>query len=67
MQLNRDALKQTAQEWKSMNDDQKKKYQDLNKNDLDRYHKEMKEFKETGYFTNSDGVNSKFLNKKHRV
>jgi hypothetical protein len=27
----------------------------------------MKEFEKTGFFTTSDGVNSKFLDKKHRV
>lgn len=32
-----------------------------------RYDKEMKEFEELGYFTNSDGVKSTFLNPKGAV
>lgn len=39
----------------------------MKKKDAIRFEKEMKEFKETGFFTNSDGVNSKYLDKKHRV
>ena len=50
-----------------MTDDQKKKYEEIKQKDTERYLKEMDEFQKTGFFTNSDGINSKFMDKKHRV
>lgn len=62
-----DIGKQSGEEWKKLTDSQKQKYEKLNLQDKSRYQKEMKEFEKTGFFTNSDGVNSKYLSKTHRV
>ena len=54
-----EAVKKGSKIWNEMTDDQKKMYFDEAKLDEVRHEKEMKEFNETGYFTNKDGVNSK--------
>jgi hypothetical protein len=62
-----DVAKQNGEAWKATTNEQRKKFDELVKKDTDRHNKEMKEFQETGFFTNSDGINSKFMTKKHRV
>ena len=47
-----------------MTDDQKTEYADMAKLDEVRHENELKEFKETGFFTNKDGVNSKDISPK---
>ena len=49
--------------WKELNDEQKQPFVEKEKADRVRYEKEMKEFNETGFFTNKEGVNSKDLDK----
>ena len=56
-----------AEEWQKVSDAKKKKYEKLVEKDRQRYDKEMKEFNEHGFYHNSDGVKSTFLNKKHEV
>ena len=46
-----------------MSDKQKAPFNKLSEADKVRHQNEMKEFKETGFFTNKDGVNSKTLPK----
>lgn len=47
--------------WKSMSDEEQKPYHKMAQEDYYRNIKEMKEFKQTGYFTNSNGVNTSTL------
>jgi len=56
--------KKTGEDWKKLSDDQKKKYESLKLKDGVRFEREMKEFNEKGFFTNSDGIKSTFLKKK---
>jgi len=62
-----DVAKQNGEDWKKLTDAQKNKYTKMTEKDKIRYEKEMKEFQELGYFTNSAGVKSTFLNKNHKV
>jgi hypothetical protein len=59
--------KQNAIDWKNITESHRKKIDALRDKDAIRYNREMKEFQETGFYTNSDGSNSKFMDKKHRV
>jgi hypothetical protein len=62
-----EVAKQNGIDWKNATDSQRKKYDELVKKDRIRFEKEMKEFNETGFYTDANGVNSKFMDKKHRV
>lgn len=52
-------VKKGAKVWNEMVEEQKKEYAEMAKLDEARHERELKEFNETGYFTNKDGVNSK--------
>ena len=47
-----------AAAWSGMTEEEKKPFVDEAATDQDRFDREMKQFKETGFFTNSQGVNS---------
>lgn len=47
-----------------MTDKQKEPFVKLQEKDKIRHSKETNQFKELGYFINSDGIKSTFLNKK---
>lgn len=48
-----------------MTDKEKEPYFKLSEQSKVLYEKEMKQFKELGYYVNSEGIKSTFLNKKH--
>ena len=50
-----------------MPEDVKKPYRDMETEDRKRFAKELKELKETGSFTNQDGINSKDITPKKRL
>jgi len=50
--------KKAAEQWKNLSDSQRKKYDDLNKQDIKRHEKELKQLETKGYFVNKDGVKS---------
>ena len=50
--------KQAGAQWNQLTEDQKKKYNDLNKKDIKRHEMELKELETKGYFINADGVKS---------
>lgn len=62
-----DIFKQISADWKVATEKAKEPFVKLSNADKVRYEREMKEFKELGYFTNSDGVKSTFLMGKSRV
>lgn len=53
--------------WKNATEDDKKLLLKVQEEDQKRYDKEMKQFNELGYFINSDGVKSTFLNRKGKA
>ena len=53
-----DAAKLLGERWQKMSDQEKKPYVEMVKADVARYEKQMKEFKELGYFTLEDGSKS---------
>ena len=52
--------------WKTMSDEEKKFYEKMAKLDEARFLKEKKEFDQTGFFTNIEGVHSSKLEAKHK-
>ena len=61
------AIKHMSGSWKTMSDEEKKLYEKMAKEDETRFLKEKKEFDETGFFTNTEGVHSSKLEaKKHK-
>lgn len=48
-----------------MTDKEKEPYVKLNEQSKALYEKEMKQFNELGYYVNSEGIKSTYLNKKH--
>lgn len=56
-----DVSKKIGELWKALSDEDKKPYQEMAEKDVLRYQREKKEFDETGFFTNKDGVNSSTL------
>jgi len=55
------------EKWIKMTPKEKEPYQKLQDQDVLRYQKEAKEFKTLGFYYNSDGLKSTFMNKKHKV
>ena len=59
----RDAFVRSGEIWKTLSEEQKKPFHDKEAADRIRFEKENKEFRETGFFTNKNGVNSQTLDK----
>lgn len=59
----REAFTKCAALWQTLTEEQKQPYVDEAAKDQERANREQKEFKETGFFTNSDGINSSTLKK----
>jgi len=57
--------KKSGEDWKKLSDDQKKKWDKVIEKDKARFERETKEFNEKGFFTNSAGIKSTFLTRKH--
>lgn len=51
----KDAFTKSAEIWKSLSDEQKKPYVDKNKQDEERYKRQMTELQENGFFMTEDG------------
>lgn len=51
-------MKQAGAEWNVMTEEEKKPYEKLHKKDQKRHDREVKEFKEKGYYTMADGTRS---------
>ena len=62
-----DIAKKSGEDWGKLTEVQKKKYEKMFEKDKVRQEKEMKEFNEKGFFHNSDGIKSTFLNKKGKA
>ena len=52
------AFTKSAEIWKGMSDEQKKPYLDKNKQDEERYKRQLAELEQKGYFTTEDGQKS---------
>jgi hypothetical protein len=48
-----------GEKWKALDDEDKKKYQELSGKDKERYEKQKKEFDETGKFTPTSDIEAK--------
>jgi hypothetical protein len=59
----KDAFKKGAEKWGTMNEEEKKPFVAEAELDQGRHEREVKEYKETGFFTNAGGVNSSTLDK----
>lgn len=59
--------KKVAERWGKMSEKDKQPYVKLHQESQARYEKEMKQFKELGYFINSDGIKSTFLTRKGKA
>ena len=53
-----------SETWKTINDAEKKPFETMALKDAKRFAKEKKEFNETGFFTNTEGVHSSKLQAK---
>ena len=53
--------------WQEATEEQKKPFEEMQEKDKMRQAKELQELRQTGYFTNSDGVNSKDMVPKKRI
>ena len=53
-----DFMELAAERWKQLSDKEKWKYYNLADKDMERYEREMTEFKEKGYFTLPNGEKS---------
>ena len=60
----KDGIKKCAEIWKTLGEDEQKQYKEIAAQDVLRYERELKEYKETGFFTNENGINSKDMPKK---
>ena len=54
----KEAMKETGDLWKTLSDEQKKKYDDMHEADVERYSKQLKSLFEKGYFIMEDGTKS---------
>ena len=53
-----------SETWKAMSSEEKKPFESMAQKDADRFAKEKKEFNDTGFFTNTEGVHSSKLEAK---
>ena len=63
----KDAMAAGGKAWQEMSEDERKPYREMEEKDRLRYSKELKELRETGSFTNQDGVNSRDITPKKRL
>jgi len=59
----KDAFSKCAKLWSELTEDQKKPFNQEAEIEVKRHEREMKEYNETGFFVNKDGVNSSTLDK----
>jgi len=50
-----ETTRKISNEWKTMSEGDKEKYNDLHEKDRTRYDKQIKDLKENGYYTTEDG------------
>jgi hypothetical protein len=60
----KDGIKRCAELWNQMDDKAKTEYTEASQQDQIRYECEVKSMKDTGFFTNKDGVHSSSLKAK---
>ena len=56
-----------SEKWKTMTEEEKKKYTDMHNKDVERHENQYKELREKGFFMTADGVKSSDLPPKNKA